>query len=160
MLCFFMATTCFFYLDFSSPIVNGPITFFPHLCWQELSLVVGATMIRDTKSLKLKRGQPYLAFRMVSSSTKCSTIQCVGQPFSTQHKLSFIVFIVSKFSIPFMLLSIFYGPMALSISSKLIAISFISSRPPLMSSCCYTKVPRVLKKIRKGKECRYKTVGT
>jgi len=43
---------------------------------------------RCNRSLKLRFDQPYLTFKMRSSSTKRSNIQCVRQPFSTAYKLS------------------------------------------------------------------------
>ena len=74
---------------------------------------------RCNRSLKLHSAHPYLAFRMSSSSTKRSNVQCVGQPFSTPYTVSFNAFFtISKFSRPFGLFSKIFGPRARIMSSK------------------------------------------
>ena len=74
---------------------------------------------RCNRSLKLQSDQLYLTFRMSSSSTKRSNVQCVKQPFSTSYTVSFDAFVtLSKFSRPFGLFSKISGPRVRIISSK------------------------------------------
>ena len=99
---------------FSTPIVNGLMPFFAWYVLAGTEFGCGSTHDRrHNRSLKLQSDQPYLAFRMSSSSTKRSNIQCVGQPFSTPYTVSFDAFVtLSKFSKPFGLFSKISGPTA------------------------------------------------
>jgi len=64
------------YMDFfSTPIVNGLITFFAWYVLAGTKFGYGSTHDRRrNRSLKLQSDQPYLAFRMSSSSTKWSNV--------------------------------------------------------------------------------------
>ena len=78
---------------FSTPIVNGLITFFAWYVLVRTEFGYGSNHDRRrNRSLKLQSDQPYLAFRISSSSTKCSNVQCVGQSFSTPYIASFDAF--------------------------------------------------------------------
>jgi hypothetical protein len=79
---------------FSTPIVNGLMTFFVWYVLAGTEFGCGSTHDRRCNiSLKLQSDQSYLAFRMSSSSTKRSNVQCVGHPFLTPYTISFDAFV-------------------------------------------------------------------